>query len=167
MRHLRKETAMLPAAITSIKRTTVAAITALSLVTIPAAPALAWGEREQDFLKGVAAAVVVGSIIKESRRHRYVQPAPAPQPVYTPPHQPNYGSIYNSAAARAFQSYSKTERRAIQRSLARYGYYRGGLDGSFGPGTYRAVVAYARDSNAVRNLETTGGAYALYDGLIY
>jgi hypothetical protein len=159
---------MLPAtALTTMKRTAIAAVAALSIAAIPATPAHAWGEKEQNFVAGVATAVVIGQIIKHNKR-RYVAPAPnylvQPQaPVYQQP----AASIYNTAAARAFQSYSVAERRLIQRRLSAYGYYTGGIDGAFGPGTYRAVVAFARQEGAIRNLESTGGAYTLYDGLIY
>jgi hypothetical protein len=165
---------MLPAtALTTMKRSAIAALAALSIVAIPASPAHAWGEKEQNFVAGVATAVIVGQIIKNNKRNTRA-PAPMyyadpqPQPVYRAPtyHQPA-ASIYNTAAARAFQSYSSGERRLIQKRLAAYGYYSGGIDGSFGPGTYRAVVAFARDEGAIRNLESTGGAYTLFDGLIY
>jgi Putative peptidoglycan binding domain len=164
---------MLPAtAISTLKRSAIAAIAALSIAAIPASPAHAWGEKEQNFVAGVATAVIIGNIIKQNKRnHR--QPAPMyytqpQQPVYQQPtyHQPT-ASIYNTAAARAFQSYSSAERRLIQKRLAAYGYYTGGIDGAFGPGTYRAVVAFARDEGAIRNLESAGGAYTIYDGLIY
>ena len=72
-----------------------------------------------------------------------------------------------ATAAQAFNSYSHNVRKAIQRSLRSYGYYSGGIDGSFGPGTYNAISAYARASGASGNLNTTGGAYALYAGLIF
>jgi hypothetical protein len=166
---------MLPAtAITTLKRSAIAAVAALSIAAIPASPAHAWGEKEQNFVAGVATAVIIGNIIKQNKRNNrrpapmyYADPQPH-QPVYQQPtyHQPT-ASIYNTAAARAFQSYSTGERRLIQKRLAAYGYYTGGIDGSFGPGTYRAVVAFARDEGAIRNLDSTGGAYSLYDGLIY
>ena len=57
--------------------------------------------------------------------------------------------------------------RAIQRNLRAWGYYHGSIDGSFGPGTYRAVQAFARDEGALASLNTTAGAYSLYDGLIF
>ncbi|MES2144435.1 MAG: peptidoglycan-binding domain-containing protein [Pseudomonadota bacterium] len=165
---------MLPAnALTTLKRSTVAALAALSIVALPASPAHAWGEKEQSFVAGVAAAVIADQIIKQVKRNNrapapmyYVDPQP--QPVYrAPTHQQPSASIYNTAAARAFQSYSSAERRLIQKRLAAYGYYSGRADGAFGPATYRAVVAFARDEGAVRNLESTGGAYTIYDGLIY
>lgn len=78
---------------------------------------------------------------------------------------PAHSSIYSTPAARAFQSYSLSERKAIQRNLRAWGYYRGGIDGSFGPGTYNAVVAYARDEGA--SLRNTASAYGVYDGMIY
>ena len=165
---------MLPAtALSTIKRSAIAAIAALSIVAIPVTPAHAWGDKEQNFVAGVATAVIVGEIIKNKKRYNR-QPAPMyyadphAQPVYQQPtyHQPA-ASIYNTAAARAFQSYSSAERRLIQKRLRAYGYYSGGVDGSFGPATYRAVVSFARDEGSIRSLESAGGAYALYDGLIY
>ena len=73
--------------------------------------------------------------------------------------------IYGTAAAQAFNSYSSSERRLIQRRLSSYGYYRGGIDGSFGPGTYSAVVAYAQDEG--ESLRSTASAFGVYDSLIY
>ena len=104
----------------------------------------------------------------DNNRHRKVAPAPAPAPrhVYQEP-RVSHSSIYTSNAAQAFNSYSRQERKAIQRSLRAQGYYRGGVDGAFGPGTYNAVVAYARDAGAAGHLRSAGGAYAIYDGLIY
>lgn len=165
--------------VTALKTRAIAAVTALSLAaSLPAAPALAWGEKEQNFLAGVATAVVVGTIIndiKHKERARRLQPVPvyrgqpAPPPVYAPApvYAPGHVSIYATPAARAFQSYSPAERKAIQRRLATQGYYRSGIDGSFGPGTYSAVLAYARDSRMDANLQSTSGAYAVYDGLLF
>jgi peptidoglycan hydrolase-like protein with peptidoglycan-binding domain len=76
-------------------------------------------------------------------------------------------SIYQTPAARAFNSYSRAERVAIQRRLAVLGYYRSGIDGSFGPGTYNAVLAYARDAGQGDSLRGTNTAFGVYDGLIY
>ena len=149
------------------KNTLVAGLTALSIAAIPASPALAWGDKEQGFVAGVATAVIIDELLKNNRKARaydrghaapvYVEPAP----VYVPAHS----SIYSTPAARAFQSYSLSERKAIQRNLRAWGYYRGGIDGSFGPGTYNAVVAYARDEGA--SLRNTASAYGVYDGMIY
>lgn len=156
---------MLPTVKTA-HRTLIASITALS-IALPAAPALAWGDKEQGFVAGVVATVIVDEIIKNNRARR----AAAPQYVYVEPAPvyvaPAATSIYHTPAARAFQSYSLHERKAIQRNLRAWGYYRGGIDGSFGPGTYNAVVAYARDSGISGSLGSTGGAYGVYDGLIF
>ena len=73
--------------------------------------------------------------------------------------------VIGTAAAQAFNSYSSSERRLIQRRLSSYGYYRGGIDGSFGPGTYSAVVAYAQDEG--ESLRSTASAFGVYDSLIY
>ncbi|MES2916327.1 MAG: peptidoglycan-binding domain-containing protein [Pseudomonadota bacterium] len=153
------------------RKTLIAALTAASVAAIPAAPALAWGEKEQGFVAGVATAVIVDELLKNRRARlggtTYV-PAPTyvePRPVYSEPRHTT--SIYSTPAARAFQSYSLSERKAIQRNLRAWGYYRGGIDGSFGPGTYNAVVSYARDEGATASLKSTSGAYGIYDGMIY
>ena len=165
---------MLPA-VSNIKRNTIAVLTALS-IALPAVPALAWGQREQDVLKGAAGVILLQGIIRETKpnKHHY-QPRYEPQyePRYEPRYQPRYEpryepqrvSVYNTVAAQAFNSYSSSERRLIQRRLSAYGYYRGGIDGSFGPGTYNAVVAYAGDQG--QSLRSSSSAYGVYDGLIY
>lgn len=146
----------------SLKSSAVAALTAISIAAVPAAPAQAWGEKEQGFVAGVAAAVIIDEILKQNRKARATPPAPAP--VYV---APTHTSIYATPAARAFNSYSRGERKAIQRSLRSMGYYYGGIDGKFGPGTYNAVTAYARAAGASGNLGSNGGAFSIYDSLIY
>ena len=174
----------------TVKNTAITALTALSLTIGAAMPAKAWGQREQDVLKGVVGTVVVGSVLKQ---YGILQPRPQPQPVYRQPvyqqpvyeeppvvyRQPRYvepvyaprptysTSVYNTAAAYAFNSYSLSERRAIQRRLAAAGYYYGGIDGSFGPGTYSAVSAYAADMGVSQRLASREGAFGVYDGLIF
>jgi hypothetical protein len=156
------------------KTTLLAGLTALSVAAVPATPALAWGDKEQGFVAGVATAVIVDEIIKNRRARMaapvYVAPAPTfvePRHSYVEPRRTASTSIYSTPAARAFQSYSLSERKAIQRNLRAWGYYRGGIDGAFGPGTYNAIVAYARDEGASASLRSTSGAYGLYDGMIY
>ena len=156
---------MLPA----VKNTVIAVVTAFALAVSAAAPAQALGKNERNFLAGVAAALVIDGFIDRERDKRraaaprYVQPQPVyqPRPIYQQP------SVYNTVAAQAFNSYSRSERLAIQRQLSRQGYYRSGIDGSFGPGTYNAVAAYARDIGATRQLASRDGAYGIYDGLLY
>ena len=163
----------------SVKRALISSSVALALLGTSGAPALAWGQREQDFTKGALTVLLLGAIVKDARQHntQEVQPQvyypeqPRPvyhQPVYQPPvyHQP-VQSYYATPAAQAFQSYTTGERRRIQAALANYGYYVGYVDGSFGPGTYRAITAYARESGQMAMLETRGGVYGLLDGLIY
>ncbi len=152
------------------KKTLVAGLTALSITAVPAAPALAWGDKEQGFVAGVATAVIIDEILKNNRKARLYDRGHTAAPVYSPPRpvyvEPRHTtSIYSTPAARAFQSYSLRERKAIQRNLRAWGYYRGGIDGSFGPGTYNAVVSYARDEG--RSLRSTASAYGVYDGMIY
>ena len=152
------------------KTTLVAGLTALSIAAVPATPALAWGEKEQGFVAGVATAVIVDELLKNRRARLggpvYAAPAPTyvePRPVYSEPRHTT--SIYATPAGRAFQSYSASERKAIQRNLRAYGYYRGGIDGSYAPGTYNAITAYARDEGI--SLSTSAKAYGAYDSLIY
>lgn len=156
------------------KTTLIAGLTALSITAVPATPALAWGEKEQGFVAGVATAVIVDELLKNRRARLYGQTY-APAPVYVEPRtqyrEPAYRepvratSIYSTPAAKAFQSYSASERKAIQRNLRAWGYYRGGIDGAFGPGTYNAITAYARDEGG--SLSTTAKAYGVYDGLLF
>jgi hypothetical protein len=151
------------------RRSAVSAVAALSIALTSASPAAAWGQREQDNLKGVVGALVLKAIIDDANRNRApvyrTQPAPQ-EPVYYAP-QPAKTSIYRTPAARAFNSYTSGERRLIQRRLAHSGYYRGGIDGSFGPGTYSAISAYARDLGQGNALASTAGAFGVYDGLIF
>lgn len=162
---------MLPTVMT-IKNTIAAAAAALSIATVSAAPAHAWGDREQGFVAGVATAVIIDELLKQSRQQRVVRPAPGfsfvnPNPVYVAPRPSGATSVYGTTAARAFNSYSLTERKEIQRTLRGWGYYHGGIDGAFGPGTYSAVTAYARDEGLSGKLTTNAGAFGIYDGLIY
>ena len=156
---------MLPA----FKRTAIASLTALAIAAAPVAPAYAWGDNEQNFVKGIAATLLVQGLIREAKRGQRNQPVyyadPQPRPVYEAPR--SHTSIYRTAAAQAFNSYSVRERLMIQKRLSNYGYYRGGIDGSFGPGTYSAVAAYADDQGQGGDLRSTAGAFGVYDGLIY
>jgi hypothetical protein len=169
---------MLPTMTRKVTRTAIAGITALGLALGSAAPAQALGKNERNFLKGVAATLIVGALVNEMRRtqgaypqrqpQRYPQPYVAPRPHQTPVYFSSpTASIYQTPAAQAFNSYGAAERRVIQQKLAAMGYYRSGIDGVFGPGTYGAVAAYARDSGGTDRLSSRAGAYAVYDSLIY
>ncbi len=170
---------MLPTvSLPALRRTAVAAIAALSLAAVSAAPANAWGKNEQNFVKGVLATVAVGAIIKESRkqnRTRAYQPeqryyAPQPEPrYYAPQHAPVYApapNYYRAPIASAFSEYSPASKRAIQQRLRAYGYYRGSIDGVYGPGTRAAIEAYARDTNARGALDSRDGAVRLMNALL-
>lgn len=158
----------------SVKPTLIAAVAALGLAAGSAAPAHALGKNERNFLKGVAATVIVGAILNDMKKKPRAV-APAPQPVYAPPtygqpgkvigSTPQY-SIYHTPAAKAFNSYPPHERRLIQQRLAAYGYYRSGIDGQFGPGTHTAVAAYARDAQLSDRLASMNGVFTVYDSLM-
>lgn len=164
----------------NIKTPAIATIAALSITLGAAAPAKALGRNERNFLTGVAATLLIGALINSQNRTRAVAPPPAPAPHRaTPPHyvppyeQPATGrvvgsssSIYTTNAARAFNSLSSAERRTVQSRLRAYGYYAGGIDGAFGPGTYNAMVSYARDTQGESQLSTIAGTYGLIDSLL-
>ena len=156
--------------VTKARNALIAGLAAAS-IAIPAAPALALSEKDKAFVAGVATAVIVDELLKQGRIARESRRAPRvvyadPAPVYVD-RAPVHGStsIYATPAARAFQSYSLGERKAIQRNLRAWGYYRSSIDGKFGPGTYNAITAYARDEGV--SLRTTASAYGVYDGLLY
>lgn len=169
---------MLPSVMTA-KNSLIAAIAAASIVALPAAPALALSDKEKGFVAGAATAIIVDELLKNNRKARlydrghvaapapvYVQPAPVyvqPGPVYVQPST----SIHATPAARAFNSYTVAERRAIQRNLRAWGYYTGAIDGAFGPRTYNAITAYARDEGLSGRLSATNTAFAVYDSLIF
>lgn len=148
-----------------LRPVTAALIAALALA--PAAPALAWGEKEQNALAAVAVLGTLGALYYRSQ----MAPAPAPAPVTVPRQPPQFvsqpASIYQTPVAQAFNRYSFGERQRIQSRLSNWGYYRGGIDGAFGPATYAAVNAYARDGNQQNRLTSTTGAFALMDGLLF
>jgi hypothetical protein len=147
-----------------------ALLAAAAIAAAPATPAKAWGDREQGFVSGVAAALIIDEILKQSRKAREVRIAPPvyfvdPTPVRPAPVVTT--SIYRTPAARAFQSYTPGQRKAIQRQLRAWGYYRGGIDGAFGPGTYNAVLGYAADEGLAARLKTTQATFGVYDSLLY
>lgn len=168
---------MLPLAAPLCRRAVAAAV-ALALTLPAAAPAMADGRDTRNFLKGVAAAVIVGAIINEAgkAKARERDPYPyghgagygptyghdrRPAPVYTPP-----APAYHSALALAFAEYSPASKRAIQARLRAYGYYRGAIDGAYGPATRAAIEAYARDTGNTRALTSRDGTVTLLNGLL-
>lgn len=154
--------------VTAAKSHLIAAAAALSIAAVPAAPAHAWGDKEQGFLAGVVTALVIDGIVDANKKAKTVAPAPVyAAPVYVAPAPVVYSSISTTPAARAFNSYTTAERKAIQRTLKSWGYYHGSIDGTFGRGTYNAVTAFAADEGASSNLKSTAGAFAIYDGLIF
>jgi hypothetical protein len=162
---------MLPSMFANTKRNLIAGVTAIAVLAGGANPALAWGKPEQQFLAGVATTLLIGQLIKNSPR--YGQPQVAPQPHYVPRHHrpvrydPQPVSIYATPVGMAFGSYTDNEQRRIQSTLTAYGYYHGNIDGSFGPGTYNAIAAYARRTGKTALLNTRAGAYGVLDGLLF
>ncbi|MGQ0611382.1 MAG: peptidoglycan-binding domain-containing protein [Paracoccaceae bacterium] len=146
----------------SFRRTsTIAAVTAFSLAAGAALPSHAWGAREQGLLAGVLGTLLVGAIIVDSTRP--APPKAQPLPVYAPAG----GSITATPAAAEFAAYSDSTQRRIQSTLSAFGYYHGPIDGTFGPQTYKAVLAYARARGNTDLLATRAGARTLYEQLLY
>ena len=172
---------MLPTVSRPLRHRMTAFLVALALAVTAAAPAHALGRNERNVLKGVAGTLLVTTIVRNAnerqrrqnmqpqyqqpqyQRQYFQQPRYQPQPVY----RPATISIYQTPAAAAFNSYGPQQRRIIQSRLSQMGYYRSGIDGSFGPGTYNAVAAYARDIGASDRLASRDRAFGIYDGLIY
>lgn len=170
-----------------LSTTAIAAALAVSVSLGSVAPAEALGRNERNFLKGVAATLLIGAIVTDTRAR--TAPAPAPSPRYQPGYQPraqddyqprhhegrSTGRVIGSSTmsgtagitAQAFNAYPRSERRAIQSRLRSFGYYTGAVDGVFGPATYRATEAYARDSVGARALTDKAGAFGVFDSLIY
>ena len=155
---------MLPSMFTNTKRNLIAGVTAFAVLASGASPALAWGKNEQQFLTGVLATLAVQALIREAN-HR----AKVTRPVYQQPvrYYPQPVSIYGTPVGQAFNSYSSNERRRIQSTLTAYGYYNGGIDGIFGPGTYGAITAYASRTGKTAMLSTQSGAYGFLDSLLF
>lgn len=165
---------------TSLKTAATGATMALAIAAASVSPAEALGKRERNILLGLTAAVIAGALINEARdndrpRRQVIEAEPQysepqyfadPQRPAAERHQVR-SSIYRTPAAQAFNGYSRAERVAIQQRLKAYGYYRRGIDGSFGPGTYSAVLAFAADNGLSSNLNNTGNARGIYDALIY
>jgi hypothetical protein len=156
-----------------------AALTALSLALALPAPAHAWGERQQNTLAALVAAGLIGTLIyQNSRQRQYAAPVTrAPAPQYPASRTSRYQEpvAYGSApisgvsatpAARAFNSYTPAQRRAIQSRLSEAGYYHGGIDGTFGPKTYQAIMAIAGDTSGTGQLTTMSGALEFYDAIL-
>jgi Putative peptidoglycan binding domain len=168
---------MLPSMFATTKRNLIAGVTAVAVLAAGTSPALAWGKGEQQFLAGVATTILLGQLIKNSPK--YGQPAAQPQPQYNPPqyyqprqhrpvrYNPQPVSIYGTPIGLAFNSYSDNEQRRIQSTLTAYGYYHGNIDGSFGPGTYNAITAYARRTGKLAQLNSHAGSYGVLDGLLF
>ena len=167
----------------NIRNTAIAAVASLSMISATAVPANAWSEKEQNLLLGLSVAAIAGAVIMNNNKKRQAQATAqrsyqpqyrAPRQTYSQParyqeprYQPTYqSSVHSTPAAQAFNRLPDYERRAIQSRLSSWGYYSGGIDGTFGPQTYRAVTAYAGDTQGTRQLNTVAGAHDLYGQLL-
>lgn len=153
-------------------RNATAAAAVLAMTLAAAAPAQAFGKKDRAFLTGVAATLLVGAIIKNANKPARAEPAPqyddpAPQqPVYAPAPGAIVTGVHGTPAAQVFGEFSPSGKRVIQQRLAALGYYRGPIDGVWGPGTARAVAAYARDARLDDGLASRNGAIRIYSALI-
>lgn len=155
---------MLPM-MSNTKRNLIAGVTAMAVLAAGTSPALAWGKNERNFLAGIAATLLFQEMLRQSNRSQPVVTAPV---VRDPArYDPAPVSVYGTPVAQAFNLYSDSEQRRIQSSLSAYGYYRGTIDGSFGPGTYNALALYASRTNRTPLMETRTGAFTLMDDLLF
>lgn len=81
---------------------------------------------------------------------------PVTQDRYAPhnwpvPHPAPAVDLNEIPSGKVFRALNERERYAVQRSLARVGYYAGPIDGVWGPGTWAGTAAYA-DRVGIRNL---------------
>ena len=168
----------------TFRKTATAAVAALSLAVALPAPAQAWGERQQNTLAVLAAAGIIGALIYQNNKQRqYAAPVtrapvtqyqPDPQPRYLAPSGPmpasypveTMSSVSATPAARAFNTYTLAQRRGIQSRLSQAGYYSGGIDGAFGPMTYRAVMDIADETASPSQMGTMSGALEFYDAIL-
>lgn len=148
----------------SVKSAATAALLSLSLA-LPA-PAFALDRHEQGIVAGAIGVLLLQGLIKSTQKPQ--QPAVRPVPMPNKPAPVVYAPrVSQTPAAYAFSSYSYSERRAIQSSLARGGFYYGPIDGAFGNGTYNATLEYARATKSGREMNSQAGAYGIYDRLLY
>ena len=87
------------------------------------------------------------------------EPAPEPEPELEPEET-------LQEARRNEAQLDRPARDALQIALQWFGFYTARIDGAFGPGTYGALVAYARDTAGERQLSTVAGAYGVLDSLL-
>lgn len=168
---------MLPA----VYRKMTTGLMALGIALSVAAPVQALGKNERNVLKGIAAAVIVNEVIKQTRRNddrpaygyndnrydnRYDERYREDRRYRDGNRHERRQSQRQDAAAGAFYEYDAHSRRLIQQRLAAYGYYRGGIDGVWGRGTSSAIAAYARDIDASRSLGDRDGAVRVYNRLL-
>jgi hypothetical protein len=157
-------------------------VTAALVTAAAAPPAMAWGDREQGIVTGIAGTLLVGSVWRMTHDNRhskgysyvpttYAQPTYYESPVYhTSTSNSSYtpsSYIYTTPMAQAFNSYSEDQQHHIQAVLAAHDFYHSDIDGAFGPATYDAVVAYADSTNQATSLTTEAGAFTLFNSMIY
>jgi hypothetical protein len=119
----------------------------------------------------------VGDTWRDDRRtqDRYRQAAPAES--YRTRHPNSYSTSYSApaypaptyrqpTAQAAFADLSYQDRRMVQQRLALLGYYGYGIDGLWGPGTDRALRAFARDHDVAQALDDPRDARRVYQALL-
>lgn len=139
---------------------------AAALAAAPLAPALAWDKGDQRALRNLALLGAVGAMFWASQQHK-AEPKPAKPRPAPPPAISSSNAIYTAPVATAFNRYTSAERQRIQGRLKGWGYYRGPVDGAYGPATHAALAAYARDGNETQRLSTVAGSFALLDSLLF
>ncbi|MEP3667313.1 MAG: peptidoglycan-binding domain-containing protein [Roseibium sp.] len=74
-------------------------------------------------------------------------------------------NVHRVPAAAAFAGMNFGQRIAIQKRLRAYGLYHDRIDGKWGPNTWFAVRAYAKEAGVYNKLQTRRGAYFVFRGI--
>lgn len=161
-----------------------ALVAATALGTIPGTARAANGDITKGLVMGVVGGLAVNQLLnsQNGQARAVTRSTPVytqPQPVYTQPrpvyrerryehrHHRAYRAPFTTASAHvAFNSQGYHTRRAIQYRLAQQGYYNGGIDGLWGPGTASAVYTYARTHGRLDMLGSVRASERLYHGIL-
>lgn len=137
-------------------------LTALALATAPALPAQALGKNERNFLKGVAAAAIVGAIINDSRKRKARVEAPRHA---APPRQDYYRDYQRDHRRDGYDNRRQHE----SHDNRRRGRVIGEAGNGFGSGLHRTPLARAFNSYPAaerRAIQRRLSAYGYYAGAI-
>ncbi|WP_127900135.1 peptidoglycan-binding domain-containing protein [Solirhodobacter olei] len=150
-----------------------AALFGLALVATVAMGALphpAYAEHGQ-VTRGVLLGLAAGYVGSQILNHKNTPAGSTAQPVITPPPAaaPTYSApaySANSPDSIVFRNEDRQVRMAIQYHLMQDGFYRGSIDGIWGPATESAVYQYANAHNEVGNLVSKAASRQVFADIL-